>query len=326
MNLDAHKKNKHVTQFEMSAKTKNLWLATRKKNVNIGVANISGLFQTEMASPLDVFFFWLVIVCELAGFGVLIWLGLANATGIIVVGMFIVIDVVCAWLAHKLEANKCRIERYQLIEDEPALVNRKRSELITFTGKFLRSLGFIGILAIALGKAYGFWFFYGTIDIVAVFVFVMYALIAYGHINHTWFVVTALWVRKNLNSDYNNFNKTFAKNPTTTANYIGDSREVIIDCVKKELVEMQVDNRHKLEFRQEITDVNGQVIKYRYALVTNGILTDEELYSFAIKQPKEWRALIVNKGMEHQYEDMLDSNAMAYNSQKQLKNNPNAKQ
>ena len=205
------KKMPAVTQypdFEPSSGTKQLWLSTRKAEVNVtNNMTLPGLFNTKgYSSDKSLFFFAMTL--EVIGF--LIISALAD-WGVLIAGTvlaLVVIDVFLAIGLHWKQSQICLLSNKKATETRGGMAAIKLEAQIKKLKRWWGGkLCVILLWVFAVIKASGFYVLNPDTYIFGILMFLIYSFIAYVHIFHTGYFLAEFRFRRALNKEVNEFLK-----------------------------------------------------------------------------------------------------------------------
>lgn len=251
------------SDYQPSAQTLNMWLATRKPTLAVGGVSMPGFFS-DTGNSSDTGWFFVGLSGEMAGLVTTIYGGWKSggiflSLAILAIVMFIFCDFFFAKKLHRNKAKECTLRSKKLLKKDVKGTLELENELAK--GKYVDFLLQAGIFCIALVKIVGI-LLLGVFNNIILYVpfAIIYLIVAYVHLSHTWYYVAYLGTQNAIEREHKMFgNGQFdAKEPDQTVE------------TPKALRKMPIKhNPH--EILADGNETNKYVIK------TKGVLTDEDI-------------------------------------------------
>ena len=185
--------------FEPSKDAKNLWLKTRKSELEFGKLKLPGFFITSNFVN-DKRLFWLAVMAELYGLYVLYNLLPQPLFAL----LFFVVDFILAFFSHILKGKLClAINKKKLAENGDSFTPNKTStwELDKQSSKIIKIklyefIFYFLIIVLAIVKIKSFLDYSSQVVIAQkAFIWIVYIFCAYVHIKHTGFYIHEILFR-----------------------------------------------------------------------------------------------------------------------------------
>lgn len=259
--------------FQPSPEALNLWLSTRKSNINIGGVSMPRFFS-DTGNSADSNWFYLACFGEALGLGSTIYGGMRSGGIFLIfatlcIAMFIICDFFFAVKLHRNKAKICKNESLVLLKDDSINDHSKiAAEILKLRleieqGKFSDFLLQTGIIFIAFVKVIGIVLLGVFNNLVLYLPFaIIYFIVAYVHIAHTGYYFAYKATQKKINSDYLEF---------ATGEHIAKEMRQLISTPSI-LNHMPIKhNPHEIVKNLEEVGESNYIIKAK------GLLTDEDI-------------------------------------------------
>lgn len=292
--------SKRDVNFEPSAETKELYLATRKdRDFNYGGFFHPGLFSTYNYSR-DVGLVILAIVLEIAGLFLL--LVFAELDVIVAVGLSIgilFVDLLFAWWHHKPQTTLQRAMIEMRLADSKS--EKDLNEKIVKSSISKKRLLALPIILMSIIKIFFFVEAYLEIDGLFIVIVGTYVLVAVIHIYATGYFL-AEWLRRaNEKSEYSKYIKEDSQRKKDRDIENGqripyDAGDHFLEFESAAKLNTYVSTNSKLEL----------LPSGKYKFWSSGVLSDAELQTFIGKQNNDEKEFSVSKnGLTFQYKRIL---------------------
>lgn len=266
------------SKFQPSKKVLELWLATRKYNINIG-GTLMPQFFSDTGNAADSKWVLIAAFGEILGLILMIIGGIKHGGiwlifAIISISLFIIVDLIIAWKLHRNKAKICKINSLELLEDEenaPILENLK---LEKEKGKAIDFLLITVLIIIAIAKVFGI-FILGVFNGLTIYIPIacIYFIVAYIHINNTGYYFAYKSLEWALKDEF--------RNEFTQGKLMAEKKDGTISTTKK--IEKPLPIQYNPHEIVEITtaesqnkELDGNKI-YKYKINALGVLTDDDL-------------------------------------------------
>lgn len=258
--------------FQPSREALMRWLGTRKQPQIAGSVTLPGLFHTYNFQK-DERAFFTVILLELLGLFALIvaWRRL-DTVAIGVLFSFLLIDLVSAWRLHKNKYKFCLLENKKILNDDPRFISILEHKL---SGeKIIIIICKIIIIGIALMKIWAYTVLSYQFNGITFAIILIYSIIAMIHIYNTGYCLAEWNTSRLIKRDYKKFLKIL--NPDGSSEL---EAKPYFDTIENILLNQHKVNQHSLE------KISENPMKYKFQ--ATGVLTDNELMDFVIRQEED---------------------------------------
>lgn len=299
-------------RFEPSVNTKNRWTYTRKSSYNAAGIRLPGLFTTAKFDT-DALAFAAVLLLEgyglvmlVTSFGLFDAVGSLNWLGIGGVIAAFLLDLTLAYGRHLPTGAECRYRNRRVNATTPQDI----AQLENDRGRF-RGLAFICallILVLATIKIYLFYMLNEDLGITGLTasVLVSYVIVAILHINNTGYFLSALYFRRRIRKDYNEWANNGRNAHELT---IHGRRPYPIDVPRNEQIDIKETRAGEHFIRK------GKSGEGPYVLETSGVLTDRDLQTLVVKQPTNNAKTTVARACLQAQLDILDAQPLQVSSE-----------
>lgn len=259
--------------FQPSNQTWTKWLSTRKSDIYVGRVPMPRLFS-DTGNSTDRGWFIIALIGEFLGLAVTVYGGIRSGGIFLILAtlsiiMFIFCDFFFAVKLHRNEGKKCKIRSLKLLTDVPNDLERFDIELRE--GKFADFLYQTGIILIAIIKVIGI-ILLGVFNNLILYIpfAIIYFIVSYVHLNHTGFYFAYTSTENAINKEH----KKFA--------YGNFKAQEIQELVSTKLPLTGFPIKYT---PHEIIEKDKE--KMEYAIITKGILTDDDIVHLIAGQVDE---------------------------------------
>jgi ABC-type multidrug transport system fused ATPase/permease subunit len=285
--------------FQPSSEAFNQWLKTRKKELRIAGMPIKPLFS-DSGNSKDTTWFTIVVILEIVGVLATLYGGLRSG------GMFAIIAIAVVFalavvdfilLAPKLHRNvgkKTLLAATIPTHEDPSKIAKLESEMEE--GKWTDFWIIVGLILIAIIKTIAI-LIIGTFDspIIYVVFLILFLIIVFAHIKHTGYYLAYRETQKLIDRDFDVF-----KEGTMNKSVIND--DLFETNVELRKIPFSYNSHEIVNDVKNENDSNHIDNKYKYKLITKGVLTDQELIKLTAGQENENKLIIFKKGRDMQLE------------------------
>jgi len=276
------------TEFQPSKKSRELWLATRKGEINLIGLSLPSLFSTINYSR-DRSFFIAAIIVEFMGVAGLVVAGASRGFSAgLIAGLgalaIVLLDYFGVITHHKPIEERNKDMALKAINPNSAIsINKKWARA---NGHFI--VGWILLLLSTILKIGGIVLFFGKLPApVLMLLIILYVFVCYTHGFHSGYVRAYYKTQKSFEKDHDKWAKDFAQNSFEIKKVIDSVLPDYFAIKKPNVIELSQElfglgknsnpisvNGHRLNF------VNHVDSKYTYNLISRGLLIDEDITDF----------------------------------------------
>jgi hypothetical protein len=279
--------------FEPSRESKKMFLSTRKEELTYGGFTHPGLFNSYNYSK-DSWFFFLAILLEVIGLGLIIHYGNFEAgNALLIAFVAVILDLAFAYAHHLPQKNIQNHKISLVLEDDEKELERIESKLKL--SKRVKSFLILPLVILAGFKIFIFYVVYHRIDVVLIAVVVSYIVVAAIHIFNTGYFFSELLRRRKEARE----RKSYLDESNRAANF--EARKLQTEFIPNVKIEF-IDNE---TFGLVSSNENSKA-----EIFSHGILYDSQLQQLIDKQDKSNPTAayeVARAGLKHQYRVVLEN-------------------
>lgn len=289
------------SDFQPTAETLNTWLATRKPRLRVGGSIMPGLFS-DTGGSMDFNWLLVAILGEIVGFVTVVGGGISfggQFATVAILGsiMFIFLDFFFAKKLHRNKGKHCWLESRLVLErdENERIIAQLEKELKK--GRLWDYFFMVGIILIAILKVLAI-FALGVFNSLILYfpIFIIFLIVGYVHINHTWYYVSYKVFHNRVAKDFSEYSDSSrSKGDKYKAREVDQIvgtpyklRNLPIRHFSHEIIEAK-EGDTEIGSLESIDNGNENKKRYLYQIKTKGVLEDDDIMALISDQITENR-------------------------------------